>query len=124
MRVSYVHKRLQNHRGVWNRAQQLPLWASPVPCGDAIFPCPLNPLTNEPLDLARVPDEAVGAQDVLYDTFPQANYAYDTIQFAANRRFAGRFFIQGSFDSDGLTSSTKPLPRIKKAFTSNIEAPG
>ena len=37
VRVAYVDKRLQNHFGVWNRAQQLPLRASPVPCGDAIF---------------------------------------------------------------------------------------
>ncbi len=98
VRLSYVHKTLKNAYGEWNQAQVLPLESSGIPCGDEVFPCPLDPYTGESLQVARVPDEAAGAQDVLIDTFPFSTSSYDTLQVAFSRRFNRRFFIQGSFD--------------------------
>ena len=98
VRLSYVYKRLANDYGVWNRAQELPLRSAGIPCGGDAFPCPLDPFTGAPLNIARVPDEAAGQQDVLYDTFPDSDMNWDTLQVAASKRFRGNFFVQGSFD--------------------------
>jgi len=96
--VSYVHKNLENLYGVWNRAQELPLRERGIPCGADSFPCPLDPFTGAPLSIARVPDDAAFQFDVAYDTFPDSGMSWDTLELAFTRRFAGRFFLQGSFN--------------------------
>ena len=53
--------------------QEIPLREAGIPCGDEAFPCPLDPFTSQPLDVARVPDEAANAQDVAIDTFPDSD---------------------------------------------------
>ncbi len=101
VRFSYVRKQLRNDFDQWNKAQVLPLLQNPVPCGDAVFPCPINPLTGNAITtMVRVPDAAAGAQDQGIDTFPGdfSNDDWDTIQFAFDRRFSNSFFVQTSFD--------------------------
>ncbi len=99
LRVSYVHKSLNGDSGQWNIAQQTALLEGRgIPCGDAVFPCPLNALTGQPLNLVRVPDDVANVVDIQTDTFPGLESNYDTIQFALNRRFTSGFFVQGSFD--------------------------
>jgi hypothetical protein len=95
LRISYVSKSLENAFGNFNPAQVKALLEAPIPCGDAVFPCPLDPFTGDLLALVRVSEPVV--EDV-FDNFPGADYDYDTIQIAARRRFSGRFFAQGSFD--------------------------
>ena len=91
-------RRFRSAKDCETRAQEIPLREAGIPCGDEAFPCPLDPFTSQPLDVARVPDEAANAQDVAIDTFPDSDLNYDTIQFAGSRRFNQRFFVQGSFD--------------------------
>jgi outer membrane receptor protein involved in Fe transport len=98
VRASYVHKNLENLFGVWNRAQEIPLRQRGIPCGGVAFPCPADPFTGAPLDVARVPEDAAFEFDVAYDTFPDSDQSWDTLQIAFNRRFVNRFFVQGSFD--------------------------
>jgi outer membrane receptor protein involved in Fe transport len=99
LRFSYVRKQQRNDYGQWNRAQQNPLFAGQgIPCGDSVFPCPVDPFTGETLRLQRVPDSAANAQDQVIDTFPDSDGNYDTIQLAYTRRFGDNFFIQGSGD--------------------------
>jgi outer membrane receptor protein involved in Fe transport len=99
LRFSYVRKQQRNDYGRWNRAQQTPLFEGRgIPCGDAVFPCPLDPFTGQTLNVQRVPDSAANVQDQVIDTFPGSDGNYDTIQAAFTRRFGGSFFVQGSFD--------------------------
>jgi len=98
VRFSYVRKQARDDYGIWNAAQELPLRASGIPCGDAVFPCPVNPLNGQRLNVARVPASAANAQGRIIDNFPGADYDFDTIQFAATRRFNQKFFVQGNFD--------------------------
>jgi hypothetical protein len=98
VRFSYVRKQVKDDYGRWNAAQVLPLLTSAVRCGDAVFPCPVNPLDGGVLNLARVPDSAAGRFNNIIDNFPGADYDYDTIQFAVTRRFNEKFFVQGNFD--------------------------
>jgi outer membrane receptor protein involved in Fe transport len=67
-------------------------------CGDAAFPCPADPFTGAPLHIARVPNDAAFQFDVAYDTFPDSDMSWDTLELAFTRRFVGSFFVQGSFD--------------------------
>ena len=97
VRLSYVRKSLKDIFGLWNRAQELPLRTSGVPCGDASFPCPPSPSVGF-LSLIRVPSSAAFAQEQIYDTFPEGEADYDVVQLAAERRFDGIFFVRGSFD--------------------------
>jgi outer membrane receptor protein involved in Fe transport len=96
LRASYVRKELKHVIGRFNRAEVRALAENPVPCGDAIFPCPPDPFTEKPLNLVRLPPDV--PFDVAFDNFPGADYTYDTIQVAFSRRFTGRFFVQGNFD--------------------------
>jgi outer membrane receptor protein involved in Fe transport len=98
VRASYVHKKLENLYGVWNRAQEIPLRERGIPCGDAVFPCPADPFSGAPLHIARVPNDAAFELDVAYDTFPDSDQSWDTLQLAFTRRVVSGFFVQGSFD--------------------------
>jgi outer membrane receptor protein involved in Fe transport len=98
VRASYVHKTLRNLFGVWNRAQEIPLRERGIPCGGVVFPCPADPFTGAPLNVARVPGDAAFELDVAYDTFPDSDMSWDTLQLAFARRFVKGFFVQGSFD--------------------------
>ncbi len=97
-RASYVHKNLKNLYGIWNRAQEIPLRERGIRCGDATFPCPADPFTGAPLEVARVPNDAAFQFDVALDTFPDSDMSWDTLQLAFTRRFVNNFFVQGSFD--------------------------
>jgi hypothetical protein len=99
VRLSYVRKQMRNDWGDYNKGQVLPLLANPIPCGDAVFPCPVDPNGNT-LNMVRLPDSAAGAQQNEIDTYPSGfdRDNYDTVQFAFNRRFSENFFIQTSFD--------------------------
>ncbi len=99
LRFSYVRKQMRNDWGAYNAGQVLPLLNNPVPCGDSVFPCPVDPFGNT-LQMVRVPDAAAGAQDNGINTYPSGfdRDNYDTIQFAFDRRFSENFFIQTSFD--------------------------
>ena len=98
IRASFVRKQLNADSGQWNIPQQTALLDGlGVACG-ADFDCPANALTGVPIRIQRVPDEAADQVDIRTDTFPGMEAAYDTIQVAANRRFAGGFFVQASFD--------------------------
>ena len=97
-RASYVRKQLNADSGQWNVAQQSALLdGRGIPCGTD-FDCPLNALTGAPINVQRVPDDVADVVDIRTDTFPGMEASYDTIQVAANRRFAGGFFVQASFD--------------------------
>ena len=97
-RASYVRKQLNADSGQWNVAQQTALLEGRgIPCG-ADFDCPVNALTGAPINVQRVPDDVANVVDIRTDTFPGMEASYDTIQVAANRRFAGGFFVQASFD--------------------------
>ena len=99
LRVSYVRKQQRNDYGRWNRAQQNPLFAGQgIPCGDAVFPCPVDPFTGQTLRVQRVPASAANVQDQVIDTFPDSDGDYDTVQLAYTRRFGDNFFLQGSGD--------------------------
>lgn len=99
LRFSYVYKKLNNDSGQWNVAQQNALFEGRgIPCGDAVFPCPTNALNGQPLNVVRVPGDVADVVDIQTNTFPGLDNSYDTIQFAVDRRFAGNFFLQGSFD--------------------------
>ncbi len=98
LRVSYVRKQLRDDYGRWNQAQVIPLLGSAVPCGDPVFPCPINPQTGQALNIARLPASAANQQSQIINNFPGADYDFDTIQFALNRRFSEKFFVQGNFD--------------------------
>jgi hypothetical protein len=88
-----------NDYGSFNRAQVLPLVnGQGIPCGDASFPCPTDPLTGERLNVVRVPSEFANAQDPLIDTYPDGiTNSYNTLQGSFDRRFTETFFIGGSF---------------------------
>lgn len=98
LRASWVQKRLNADSGQWNFPQQLALLdGAGIPCGTD-FACPTNALTGEPIRIQRVPDSVADVVDIGTDTFPGMEARYDTIQIAADRRFAGGFFLQASFD--------------------------
>ena len=98
LRASYVRKHLNGDSGQWNVPQQLALLdGRGIPCGTD-FDCPINALTGAPINVQRVPDDVANVVNIQTDTFPGIEATYDTIQFAANRRFAGGFFVQASFD--------------------------
>jgi outer membrane receptor protein involved in Fe transport len=127
VRASYVHKNLKNLYGVWNRAQEIPLRERGIPCGDVVFPCPTDPFTGAPLHIARVPGDAAFALDVAYDTFPDSDQSWDTLQIAFNRRFVSGFFVQGSFDyqwRDELRSANDDNRMAFNSFSIQQAGPG
>ena len=100
LRFSFVRKDLNGDSGIWNAPQQAALLAGRgVSCtADPGWDCPLNALTGAPLIVQRVPDDVAGMVDNRIAAFPGMTAAYDTLQFAVNRRFTGGFLLQGSFD--------------------------
>ena len=100
LRFSYVRKDLNGDSGIWNAPQQAALLAGRgVSCtADPGWDCPLNALSGAPLVVQRVPDDVAGMVDNRIAAFPGMTAAYDTLQFAVNRRFTGGFLLQGSFD--------------------------
>ncbi len=100
LRFSYVRKDLNGDSGIWNAPQQAALLAGRgISCtADPGWDCPLNALTGAPLIVQRVPDDVAGMVDNRIAAFPGMTAAYDTLQFAVNRRFTGGFLLQGSFD--------------------------
>ncbi len=98
VRASWVQKRRNADSGQWNAPQQLALLnGEGIACGTD-FDCPVNALTGAPINIQRVPDAVADVVDIGTDTFPGMESRYDTIQIATDRRFAGGFFIQASFD--------------------------
>ena len=100
LRFSYVRKDLNGDSGIWNAPQQAALLAGRgISCtADPGWDCPLNALTGAPLIVQRVSDDVAGMVDNRIAAFPGMTAAYDTLQFAVNRRFTGGFLLQGSFD--------------------------
>ena len=100
LRFSFVRKDLNGDSGIWNAPQQAALLAGRgISCtADPGWDCPLNALTGAPLIVQRVPDDVAGMVDNRIAAFPGMTAAYDTLQFAVNRRFTGGFLLQGSFD--------------------------
>jgi len=104
-RFSYVRKQLRN--AIATTTSFFPVQAPAialaqgrgVPCGDAAFPCPLNDVTGQPLQLVRLPDNFVDTGAVITNYPEPFDYMnFDTLDFSVNRRFSKDFFIQGSFD--------------------------
>ena len=100
VRFSYVRKDLNGDSGIWNAPQQAALLAGRgISCtADPGWDCPLNALTGAPLNVQRVPGDAAGLIDNRIAAFPGMHAAYDTLQAAVDRRFAGGFLLQASFD--------------------------
>ena len=100
LRFSFVRKDLNGDSGIWNAPQQAALLAGRgISCTvDPGWDCPLNALTGAPLIVQRVPDDVAGMVDNRIAAFPGMTAAYDTLQFAVNRRFTSGFLLQGSFD--------------------------
>jgi hypothetical protein len=92
---------------------------------------------TETFNLLDVPDSLADSTDVAFDNWPESDFHYDTIEFAFNKRFSERFFIQSSFDhiwrnelrsSDiNNSGSTSPLDTdpigVRPELTPNPSAP-
>jgi Carboxypeptidase regulatory-like domain len=92
---------------------------------------------TETFNLLDVPASIADQTDGTFDNWPDGNFHYDTIEFAFNKRFSDRFFVQSSFDhiwrnelrSADITNwgSTSPLSAdpigVGPQFTLNPSAP-
>ena len=100
LRLSYVRKDLSGDSGLWNGPQQAALLAGRgVACtDDPAWDCPRNAFTGEPLRVQRVPYDVAGVVDNRIAELPGMHAAYDTVQVAVDRRFAGGLLLQASVD--------------------------
>ena len=98
VRFSYIRKEWNNDYGLYNVAQQQALLdGRGIPFTVTCDGCP-GRFAGTTLNLQRVPDDVANVQNSVIDTFPGADYNYDTIQGAFSRRFSDNLFVQTSFD--------------------------
>lgn len=119
VRVGYVRKMLRNNYGTVNIARD----------GQFNVPVTVNvPMVNyngskagqvvgqQSFNLLTIPSSLIGQVSNLIENVPDGWYNYDTLSFAFNKRFAGRVFVQSSFDYQwrnelrgGTTSAGAPV---------------
>jgi hypothetical protein len=66
---------------------------------------------GETFNLVDIPASLADQSESMFDNIPDSDFTYDTIEFAFNKRFAGDFFFQSSFDyqwRDELRSADIP----------------
>jgi hypothetical protein len=90
-RVTYVRK---------HQTDFLPFYYTPlIPAWINNLSVPRRATYNgRTFNLVDVPDRLADESSGLYDTWPDGNFDYDTVEFALNKRFAARFFMSTSFD--------------------------
>ena len=67
-------------------------------CGDAIFPCPVNPINGQTVSSLSRPPEGTGtANEVKTGPAGLDSNEYDNIEVGLGRRFRSGLFLQGSF---------------------------
>ncbi len=67
--------------------------------------------TGEVFDLRDIPAALAAQSESSFDNIPDSDFDYDTIEFAFNKRFGSRFFMQSSVDyqwRDELRSADVP----------------
>ncbi len=80
----------------------VPFYYTPfVPAWFGQFTVPVTVVsddTGEAFSLRDIPNALADQSTALFDNIPDSDFNYDTIEFAFNKRFGSRFFMQSSAD--------------------------
>jgi hypothetical protein len=79
----------------------IPFYFNPyVPAWDGNLTVPTRQVSSDGrvFNLVDVPNAIAGDSSALYTNIPDSDFYYDTIEFAFNKRFSQKFFIQTSAD--------------------------
>jgi hypothetical protein len=90
-RVTYVRKNVRDP-GPFYETNLIPAWVGQVNVPKTVE------IEGETFNLLDVPDSLAAQTDGLYTNFPDADFHYDTIELAFNKRLSQKFFVQTSFD--------------------------
>ena len=91
-RVTYVRK---------HSSPYIPFYYNPyVPAWDGKLTVPTTQVasTGQVFNLMDIPASLASQSSGLYTNIPGSDYYYDTVEFAFNKRFGAKFFIQTSAD--------------------------
>ncbi|MYE43992.1 MAG: hypothetical protein F4X79_08210 [Acidobacteria bacterium] len=97
-RLSYVRKMDRNVFDTYRVGLLDALLNNAILCGDEIFPCPVNPITDQMVTtLSRPPEGTPTGNEVKTGPAGLDSNEYDNIEMGLSRRFRSGLFLQGSF---------------------------
>ena len=98
LRLSFVRKMDRNVFDTYRVDLLDALLNNAILCGDAIFPCPVNPINGQTVSSLSRPPEGTGtANEVKTGPAGLDSNEYDNIEVGLGRRFRSGLFLQGSF---------------------------
>lgn len=106
IRGTYVRKMQRNFVPFYT-ATYVPAWFGQLTVRKTV----VSDDTGEVFNVLDIPDSLVDDSTSLFDNIPDSDFNYDTIEFAFNKRFGSRFFVQSSADyqwRDELRSADVP----------------
>src|SRR5205085_8638719 len=92
VRFTYVRK---------NSIDFMPFYYNPyIPAWDGKLTVPTRQVTSDGrvFNLMDIPGSLASQSNALYTNIPDSDFHYDTMEFAFNKRFSEKFFIQTSAD--------------------------
>ncbi len=98
LRVSFVRKMDRNVFQLYRVDLLNAILNNSILCGDAVFPCPVNANTQQPITTMTRPPEGTGTANEI-TTGPDGlnTNEYDNFEIGLGRRFRSGLFLQGSF---------------------------
>ena len=98
LRVSFVRKMDRNVFQLYRVDLLNAILNNSILCGDAVFPCPVNANTQQPITTMTRPPAGTGTANEI-TTGPDGlnTNEYDNFEIGLGRRFRSGLFLQGSF---------------------------
>ena len=98
LRVSFVRKMDRNVFQLYRVDLLNAILNNSILCGDAVFPCPVNANSQQPITTMTRPPEGTGTANEI-TTGPDGlnSNEYDNFEIGLGRRFRSGLFLQGSF---------------------------
>ena len=98
LRVSFVRKMDRNVFQLYRVDLLNSILNNSILCGDAVFPCPVNANTQQPITTMTRPPAGTGTANEI-TTGPDGlnTNEYDNFEIGLGRRFRSGLFLQGSF---------------------------